>query len=82
MPNNEFTTSQCGTDSQQHQNLGASTNVFELARGNIKAAQSESQDTERGKYNFKLSEERYLEGLDTRCIIKFDEEKFVACVWG
>lgn len=33
-------------------------------------------------YTFLLLQERYLEGLDTRCIIQFDEEKFVACVWG
>ena len=29
-----------------------------------------------------LLQERYLENLDTRCVIQFDEEKFVACVWG
>lgn len=33
-------------------------------------------------YTFVLQEERYLENLDTRCIIQFDEEKFIACVWG
>ena len=33
-------------------------------------------------YTFLLLQERYLENLDTRCIIQFDEEKFVACVWG
>lgn len=33
-------------------------------------------------YTFLLLEEKYLDGLDTRCIIQFDEEKFVACVWG
>lgn len=33
-------------------------------------------------YTFLLQEERYLENLDTRCIIQFDDEKFVACVWG
>ena len=33
-------------------------------------------------YTFLLQEERYLENLDTRCIIQFDEEKFIACVWG
>ena len=33
-------------------------------------------------YTFLLLQERYLEDLDTRCIIQFDEEKFVACVWG
>jgi hypothetical protein len=26
--------------------------------------------------------ERYLDGLDTRFIEQFDDEKFVACVWG
>ena len=33
-------------------------------------------------YNFMLEQEFYLEGLDTRCILQFDDEKFVACVWG
>ena len=33
-------------------------------------------------YTFMLLQEKYLEGLDTRCIIQYDEEKFVACVWG
>ena len=34
------------------------------------------------EYNFILEQERYLEGFDTRCIMQFDDEKFVACVWG
>lgn len=29
-----------------------------------------------------LLEERYLQDKDIRCVIQFDEEKFVACVWG
>ena len=33
-------------------------------------------------YKFHLQQERYLEGQDTRCVMQFDEEKFVACVWG
>ena len=33
-------------------------------------------------YTFMLLEERYLDDLDTRCIIQYDEEKFIACVWG
>ena len=33
-------------------------------------------------YTFLLLQEKYLENLDTRCIIQFDEEKFIACVWG
>ena len=37
---------------------------------------------DREAYNFVLGQERYLEGLDTRCIMQFDDEKFVACVWG
>jgi len=32
-------------------------------------------------YTFMLLEERYLEDMDTRCIIQFDDEKFVASVW-
>jgi hypothetical protein len=33
-------------------------------------------------YSFILSQERYLEGEDTRCVMQFDDEKYVACVWG
>ena len=29
-----------------------------------------------------MLEERYLEGQDTRFIEQFDDEKFVASVWG
>lgn len=29
-----------------------------------------------------MLDERYLEGQDTRFIEQFDDEKFVACVWG
>ena len=38
--------------------------------------------SDRDAYNFYLSQERYLDGCDTRCILQFDDEKFVACVWG
>ena len=34
------------------------------------------------QYYFVMQQERYLQGSETRCVIQFDEEKFVACVWG
>jgi len=33
-------------------------------------------------YAFTLLDERYLEGLDTRCIVQYQDDKFVVAVWG
>jgi len=33
-------------------------------------------------YTFVLLQERFLEGEDTRFVQQFDDEKFVAGVWG
>ena len=57
-----------------------------LAQGNNMRGDSPGQGEEESmdpdSYNFRMNDERYLDGMDTRCIIQFDEEKFVACVWG
>ena len=63
--------------------MGASANVFDLARGRDGQSSASEQDSKlANSYQFRLSEERYLEGMDTRCIIQYDEEKFAAVVWG
>ena len=33
------------------------------------------------QYYFHMQQERYLEGQETRQVIQFDDEKFVAIVW-
>ena len=80
-----------GTESNEFVNK----DLEEFKRHNeFRASEEEQLDLERGlgdgafiredldAYNFLLGQERYLEGLDTRCILQFDDEKFVACVWG
>jgi len=37
---------------------------------------------DKDKYAFSLLEERYLEGMDTRCIVQYQDDKFVVAVWG
>jgi hypothetical protein len=83
-PLNEFVHADQSYNASSSQNqVGASTNVFDLARGRDgNTSQSEEESKYANTYQFRLSEERYLEGLDTRCIIQYDEEKFAACVWG
>jgi hypothetical protein len=69
-----------------NKDLTMSHNVFEqaIAQGNNvrDSGPTEEESKDPNAYNFRLTDERYLEGCDTRCILQFDEEKFVACVWG
>ena len=40
------------------------------------------QELENMPYQFVLLEERYLEGMDTRTIIRYDEDSYAVVVWG
>ena len=67
-------------DFKRHNEFRASDEEENDLQGGI--ANSGFIREDRDAYNFMLEQERYLEGLDTRCILQFDDEKFVACVWG
>ena len=75
---NEFANKDLDDDFKRHNDFRASLESDPL--GDLPAGGMIRED--HNAYNFYLSQERYLEGLDTRCILQFDNEKFVACVWG
>jgi len=75
---NEFENKDLQDDFQRHNEFRASIESDPLDQLQGGQMMHENRDG----WNFFLSQERYLEGYDTRCILQFDDEKFVACVWG